>query len=81
MTLISTSVVPISTNFTPNDSCGFEYAPSVIEADRSLTSNKGIKEPPLKPVAELESGFLMSAVSAAVFGIEAESPKSTVAVP
>ena len=47
----------------------------------SFTSNKGVNEPPPKPVAELESGFLRSAVSWAVLGIPAETPKSTVALP
>lgn len=52
-----------------------------MEAERSLTLKSGVREPPLKPVAELESGFLRSAVSCAVLGMEAERPKSTVALP
>lgn len=54
---------PIFTRLTPKDIIGNEYAPSVTAADISLTLNNGVKVPPLKPVAELESGFLMSATS------------------
>lgn len=78
---MSTSAVPILTSETPNESFGFEYAARVMDAEMSLTSNFGVKEPPAKPVAELRSGFLTSAVSWALLGMEAESPKSTVALP
>ncbi len=47
----------------------------------SLTAKLGVAVPPLKPVAELRSGFLTSAVSWAPLGMEAERPKSTVALP
>ena len=35
----------------------------MTDAVMSFTSNSGVNEPPPKPVAELESGFLRSAVS------------------
>jgi len=81
LTVISISAVPILSNDTPKASFGYEYAPKVIDADISLTSKSGVIEPPPKPVAELEPGFLISATSCALLGIPAESPKSTVAVP
>lgn len=77
----STEAEPIFTSWTPKDILGSEYAPSVTAADISLTLNNGVKSPPLNPVAELESGFLRSATSWALFGSEDESPKSTLAVP
>ena len=77
----STLAEPIFTSLTPKDIIGSEYAPSVTAADISLTLNNGVKSPPLNPVAELESGFLMSATSWALFGSIDESPKSTLAVP
>jgi len=81
LTPISTSAFPIFMISMPNDNLGFEYAPRVTEADISFTSNIGVNDPPPKPVAELESGFWRSAVSCAVLGIPAETPKSTVASP
>ena len=77
----STLAEPIFTSLTPNDIIGSEYAPSVTAADISLTLNNGVKSLPLNPVAELESGFLRSATSWALFGSPDESPKSTLAVP
>ena len=77
----STLAEPIFTRLTPKDIIGNEYAPSVTAADISLTLNNGVKSPPLNPVAELESGFLMSATSWALFGSVDESPKSTLALP
>lgn len=52
-----------------------------MDADNALTSNDGVIEPPLKPAAELLSGFLISAISSAEFGRPASRPKSTVAEP
>ena len=77
----STLAEPIFTSLTPKDIFGSEYAPSVTAADISLTLNNGVKLPPLNPVAELDSGFLMSATSWALSGSVDESPKSTLAVP
>jgi hypothetical protein len=44
-------------------------------------SNRGVSDPPLQPVAELESGFWMSAVTWALSGMPAWRPNSTVAEP
>ena len=55
LTEMSTSACPIALISRPNASFGFEYAPSLTDADMSFTSNNGVNEPPPNPVAELKS--------------------------
>lgn len=65
----------------PKVSFGFENAATVTEADRDLTSKIGVTETASKPVAELDSGFEMSAVSLADSARPASRPKSMMPCP
>ena len=44
----------------PNESFGWEYAPTVTAADNSDMLKIGVNVPWSNPVTELESGFEMS---------------------
>ena len=53
----------------------------MTDADKSLTSKRGVTSPPLNPTAELESGFTPSAVRRALLGRPTWRPKSIVPEP
>lgn len=75
------SAWPISVISIPKVSFGFENAATVTEADRDLTSKIGVTGTLLKPVAELDSGFEMSAVTLAESARPASRPKSMMPCP
>ena len=63
----------------PNAFSGWKNAASLTGADSFLGIGFVVSEPPLQPVAELESGFWISTITSALFGLPAWGPKSIVA--